>query len=252
MVDLLDGHRLENQRLLLLPPPGYVLNDHGEGRPRRVELDVLDVQHQIAHRSLHIGVAAALLAVAVLFHQADVLIGLSQDVLNVAQPPVQILGQGVAEGHDAAAVHHEERLVDTLGEPVVLRHHLSQGVGDGLKALLREMNPLTDLPLLVHPLLQDQHADDMGAVADGLYRLDRAPILLGHGLHLLGSHPQAESAGHRRLVLRLGQQSHNRVLVGRRHTFRLGLRHHDGVPVPSGAVDEDVRALQIGQRLQRL
>lgn len=77
MVDLLDGHRLENQRLLLLPPPGYVLNDHGEGRPRRVELDVLDVQHQIAHRSLHIGVAAALLAVAVLFHQADVLIGLS-------------------------------------------------------------------------------------------------------------------------------------------------------------------------------
>ena len=32
----------------------------------------------------------------------------------------------------------------------------------------------------------------------------------------------------------------------------LGLRHHDGVPVPSGAVDEDVRALQIGQRLQRL
>ena len=121
---------------------------------------------------LHVGVAAALLAVAVLFHQADVLIGLSQDVLNIAQPPVQILGQGVAEGHDAAAVHHEECLVDTLGEPVVLRHHLSQGVGDGLKALLREMNPLTDLPLLVHPLLQDQHADDMGAVADGLYRLD--------------------------------------------------------------------------------
>ena len=202
------------------------------------------------HAGLYHRVAGLVLRVICGVDQADVFINLAQRVLYVAKLPVKVPGQTVAEGDQPALVHHNQGLVNAFGEPVVAAHHMGKGIGDLLIALFRKVEPLTDLPLLVDPLLTDKNADHPVSVLNGLHRLDGSRILLGDGLHLLGGHPEPKRPGHGGLILLLGQEPHHSFLVRRGNIGGFCLRHHNGVPVFGGTINKNIRVFQVGQGLE--
>ena len=96
----------------------------------------------------------------------------------------------------------------------------------------------------------NQHTDHAVTVFNRFDRLNDPCALLGDRLDLLGRHTQHKRPGNSRFVLRFGQQTVDREFVRRRCVLGFGLGHHDRVTVPCRTVNENIRILPIGQRLE--
>ena len=241
MAELPDGHGLESGLLLLPPEFGDILNDQRIADVVPLQLHLAVAQDTVAGGDL----PPASIRLCAFYIQQDVGRRHSQNIADIAQPPIKFPGRTVARANHISGVHQQHSLINDLGQPLTvprlegplpIRHR-----GDHLRRQRRF-------------LFIDQYGNEPPLEKNGLHGLDHSSIFGDrHGLSSDRGHPQPKGTLHGRLVQPIHGHSQQRLGVGRGHRLGLGLPHHDGrLPRAGAAINEHIGLGGVGQGLECL